>query len=128
MKGVTNIEWSKTQIEKKNYNEAIKVLTNLLKKDRRNYQISFYLGIAKYNIGEYRESEKLLRKTIKLANDHFLAHYNLALCLEKQDKTPEAIEMYKQTLRINPNYENAKKKLLGLGISFSGVRKAPTTK
>ena len=125
---MSSIEWSKTQIEKKNYNEAITVLTGLLKKDRKNYQIYFYLGIAKYNIEEYRESEKLLRKTIKLANDHFLAHYNLALCLEKQDKTPEAIEMYKQTLRINPNYENAKKKLLGLGISFSGVRKAPTTK
>ncbi len=78
------------------------------------------LGVLLKQKGNYHGAADAYRKAIsESADDLPIAHYNLAIVLEKMDKTREAVNEYKTYLRLAPNGLNvklAKLRLKRLGI------------
>lgn len=64
----------------------------------------------------YQNEEVLWRDTIKKNNSAWLAHNNLGLILNEQDKPLEAIDHLNMALRFKPDYKLAHN---NLGISYS---------
>ena len=59
---------------------------------------------AQYRAGNYEEAAKNFAQS-----DSAEAHYNRGNALAKANKLPEAIKAYDQALKINPDFEDAKK-------------------
>jgi len=59
----------------------------------------------------YKQSEKLLKQSIAKKGLNPLDTYNLAVTLQKEGKTGEAIYYYIQTLQMSPDFNEAKNNL-----------------
>jgi Tfp pilus assembly protein PilF len=55
----------------------------------------------------WRNSETLFEHTLKVTNENYVAHNNLALALSQHDKFDEALNHLYTALRINPNFFDA---------------------
>lgn len=55
----------------------------------------------------YLSEERLWRDTLAKNPDAFLAHYNLAHLLEREDRLDDAAHHYRETLRIEPAHASA---------------------
>jgi Flp pilus assembly protein TadD len=64
----------------------------------------------------WKNSEILFRRAIDVTEENFIAHYNLANVLARQNDPNEAIFHYRQTLRIKPGFSDAH---INLGNTFS---------
>jgi tetratricopeptide (TPR) repeat protein len=62
----------------------------------------------------YRDIETLWQDTLPKNPQSWLAHNNLGTALFKAGKLQEAIEHYKQALRLKPDYTEAQKNLTRL--------------
>ncbi|HVV70399.1 MAG TPA: tetratricopeptide repeat protein, partial [Verrucomicrobiae bacterium] len=69
----------------------------------------------------WRTSETLFRRATQVTDKNYLAYNNLGFYLEGRGKVDEAMEDYREALRINPRYEDA---LNNLGYALAG-RKRP---
>jgi tetratricopeptide (TPR) repeat protein len=54
---------------------------------------------------------------LRVKPDYVQAHFNLGLALEKLGRVPEAIEHYRQALKLRPDLTAAKNALTRLGVS-----------
>ena len=68
----------------------------------------------------WRDSEALFRHAVQVTRDNYLAYNNLGFYLNGQGRTVEALENYRQALKINPAYEDA---LNNLGYALAGQKK-----
>jgi protein O-mannosyl-transferase len=66
--------------------------------------------------GIYRDAETLWQTTLARNPDCWMAHNNLGLLLMNQGHAEEAVEHYRQAIRINPHYTDA---LNSLGIALA---------
>jgi len=68
----------------------------------------------------WRDSATLFGHAVQVTRDNYLAFNNLGFYLSGQGKTAEAMENYRKSLMINPNYEDA---LNNLGYALAGQKK-----
>ena len=73
-------------------------------------------AIALYDLGNYEEALQVLEKAIKLRNNFDEGYYYKGRCLEKLNRTPEAIDAYQMALMFDTAYIEAKDALGKLGI------------
>ena len=88
------------------YNDAEMQYRKSLEKDQDYFKASFNLADAVYKQERYEESSALFDALIDNApteNDLAKVYHNLGNSLTQEQKLEEAIEAYKNALRINPN-------------------------
>tara|TARA_B100001758_G_C18360344_1_gene585347 strand:+ start:166 stop:882 length:717 start_codon:yes stop_codon:yes gene_type:complete len=88
------------------YNEAEMKYRKSLEKDQDYFNASFNLADAVYKQERYEESSALFGALIDNApteSDLSKVYHNMGNALVKEQKLDEAIDAYKNALRINPN-------------------------
>lgn len=70
-------------------------------------------------IGFWRNSEELFRRTVAVTRNNYLAHNNLGYYLSGRGQVAEAVEEYRRSLAIKPDYAEA---LNNLGHALAGQR------
>ena len=68
----------------------------------------------------WRDSEALFGHAVKVTRNNYLAYNNLGFYLSGQGRPAEAMENYRQSLKINPAYDDA---LNNLGYALAGQKK-----
>ncbi len=68
----------------------------------------------------WRNSETLFKRAVQVTRDNYLAHNNLGFYFSGKGRIAEAMEQYRLSLKIKPNYEDA---LNNLGYALAGQRK-----
>jgi tetratricopeptide (TPR) repeat protein len=68
----------------------------------------------------WHNSETLFAHAVQVTKDNYLAYNNLGFYQSGLGKTAEAMENYRQSLKINPQYEDA---LNNLGYAFANQKK-----
>ena len=68
----------------------------------------------------WRNSEKLFRRAAFVTRDNYLAYNNLGFYLSGKGKTAEAMENYRKSLEIKPDYEDA---LNNVGFALAGRKR-----
>jgi Tfp pilus assembly protein PilF len=63
----------------------------------------FEWGSALAQSGQYSQAESRFREVLAQAPGSAPAHLNLALTLEAQDKSAEALNHYRRAMEIEPN-------------------------
>ena len=73
-------------------------------------------------LGENEQAVESYKKVVELDRSYVAAHANLAGLYGKMKKTEEAVQAFKNALKINPKHSMAKKGLEALGIQnlFAG--------
>jgi protein O-mannosyl-transferase len=69
--------------------------------------IVLFMGMTWRQIGFWKDSITLFEHALKVTSDNFIAHYNLANVLAKQNRMDEAVGHYNQTISINPDFADA---------------------
>jgi lipoprotein NlpI len=75
----------------------------------------FYLGVANYKRGMYKEEVEAYKQAIQINPDLAEAHYNLGLAYEGLAMHKEAIASFKETIRIKPDFAGGH---YNLGIAY----------
>lgn len=65
----------------------------------------------------WHDSETLFRHAVAVTKDNYLAYNNLGFFLSNEGKNAEAIEDYRKSVEINPNYDEAHN---NLGFALAG--------
>jgi tetratricopeptide (TPR) repeat protein len=68
----------------------------------------------------WRDSEALFGHAVKVTRDNYLAYNNLGFYLSGKGRTVEAMENYRQALKINPAHEDA---LNNMGYALAAQKK-----
>jgi spermidine synthase len=96
--------------------EAIIVLSDALKLDRKNSVINSNLGLAYLDKKEYDSAIEYFNRAISFNSKNIEAHYNLGLAYIIGKNQPEkAIEQWEKSLEIDPEYVGA---LYNLGLAY----------
>ena len=82
------------------------------------------LGIDYSNEGQHQKAIASYQAAIRVDQNFFQAHYNLALTYSKLGSNDKAIAEYKEALRINPGLTVARNKLDELGQNTTDERLA----
>ncbi len=113
-KTTQHIEKGNQDYRKKEYAKADAQYNKALQKDGRNPVAQFNSGNAKQRMKKYDEASKSYEAAANATKDPLVkaqALYNQALALIKQNKLKEAIDAFKQSLRLNPNDKQARENL-----------------
>ncbi len=123
---------SETQLKEGNrlfrkgqYDLALKKYNDALRDAPNSSVLKFNAGGATYQMGNFSEAEKQFQEVAALAAPAELraaARYNQGNAQFRQGKWKEAIDSYKESLRINPNDEDAK---YNLGVALETLRNPP---
>jgi tetratricopeptide (TPR) repeat protein len=70
--------------------------------------------------GYWHDSEALFGHAVTVTDKNYLAYNNLGFYLSRQGRTAEAMENYRRSLEINPNYDDA---LNNVGYALAGQKK-----
>ncbi|MBC8427088.1 MAG: tetratricopeptide repeat protein [Deltaproteobacteria bacterium] len=70
-------------------------------------------------VGYWENSITLFAHNLRFTSNNHIAHNNLGIALDEQDRTEESIEHYLQALRINPDYDKAHNNL-GFALDKQG--------
>ena len=98
------------QYKKENYKEAIANYREALEIKPNNAKAQFNLGDAYYALQSYDTAYTEFQKVLDMTPDAKLksdATFNMGNCLLAQDKFYDAYNIYKVSLKLNPENENA---------------------
>jgi protein O-mannosyl-transferase len=73
------------------------------------------LGLTWHQLGYWKDSETLLRHTLEVTDNNFIAHFNLGLALGRKGRFDEAGGQFQAAVRLKPDYAEAH---YNLGIAF----------
>lgn len=92
------------------YDRALKYYNDALVDMPHSSVLHFNAGDAAYQTGDFEKAEKEFAQAAEsgVRPLQAAAHYNRGNALFRQNKWEEAIEAYKESLRINPQDEDAK--------------------
>ena len=100
------------QYNKGEYGEAIKRYEGALKAAPESFEATYNLGNALYKAERFDTAEQTILRatadTLRTDNELAETYYNLGNAQFKQKKYKEALESYKQSLRLNPSDMEAK--------------------
>lgn len=94
-----------------NFTEAEEIYRMALEENHISDKANFNLGNTNYNQEEFSEAERNFSRVADMTRSPLIesqAHYNRGNALMSQERFAESIEAYKQTLRLNPNDEDAR--------------------
>jgi tetratricopeptide (TPR) repeat protein len=77
-------------------------------------------SLTSNQIRYWRNSETLFQHAVSVTKGNYLAYNNLGFYLSHDGKPLEAMENYRKSLEINPNYEDA---LNNMGYALAGLKK-----
>jgi tetratricopeptide (TPR) repeat protein len=78
--------------------------------------------ITSRQISYWRDSESLFRRSVHVTQKNYLAYNNLGFYLSNRGEVAEAMENYRQALKIKPDYEDAHN---NLGYAYANQKKYP---
>ena len=92
--------------KEKNYNSFIKLGLKLLKKNSKNYQLIYMIGLSYVNLQKYAEAEKYFDKLLHVQKkpEIFFIQANIHKQLKKYDS---AINYFEKAIQLNPNFSEA---------------------
>lgn len=100
------------QYNKGAYDKSIERYEKALQATPGSYEAIYNLGNGLYKSERYDQSEQTLRTaaadSLRMDNERAEAFYNLGNAQFQQEKYKEALESYKQSLRLNPSDQEAK--------------------
>ena len=96
--------------------KAISFFDQCLALDFHNMDAYREKAIALYDLKKYEDALKVLDRAITLENNFDEGYYYKGRCLEKLNRTDEAIEAYQSALMYTSDYIEAKDALARLGI------------
>lgn len=100
------------QYDKGNYEKSIERYQRALDAAPGSFEAGYNLGNALYKSERFENAEQVMQQvsadTLRAENDRAEAFYNLGNAQFKQKKYKEALESYKQSLRLNPSDQEAK--------------------
>ena len=98
------------QYKKANYTEAIAKYKEVIEASPNNTKAIFNLGDAYYGLQQFDSAYATFEKVVEMSPDAKLksdAVFNMGNCLLAQDKYYDAFNIYKVSLKLNPENENA---------------------
>ncbi len=115
------------QFKNGNYDKALKLYEDALIDTPYSSVLHFNAGDANVMLGEFPKAEVSYTEATKSANPILrgASHYNRGNALFGEGKWAEAIEAYKDSLRANPQDEDAK---YNLGIALRALKNPPPPK
>ena len=92
--------------KEKNYKDVIKLGQKLLKKNPKNYQLIYSIGLSYVNLQNYVEAEKYFDKLLNILKkpEIFYIQANIHKQLKKYDS---AINYFEEAIQLNPNFSEA---------------------
>ena len=92
--------------KEKKYNSFIKSGLKLLKKNPKNYQLTYLIGLSYVNLQNYVEAEKYFDKLLYVQKkpEIFFIQANIHKQLKKYDS---AISYFEKAIQLNPNFSEA---------------------
>jgi Tfp pilus assembly protein PilF len=78
-----------------------------------------HAALARSQVGYWSDSTALWQHALEVTEDNYVAHASLGKVLLDEGKAGEAIPHFTETLRIQPNYVEAKNNL-GMALAWSG--------
>ena len=115
-----NLEKAKLLHKAGRIDEAIDKYRELIKIDKKNFQILYLLGTAFIQKEKYIEAVNSLKEAIKIKNDNSIFYNNLGIALSQLNENENAIKNYKKALELNPNFADA---MINLGIAYKKISK-----
>lgn len=100
------VEKGNQEYRKKQFGKAATEYDKALKKDAANLVARFNQGNAQQRLKKYKEAAGSYETVAANSNDPAVkskAYYNQGLAYVRQNKLPEAVEAFKQSLRLVPN-------------------------
>ena len=82
--------------------EAIKLYSELLDKDKNNSQLLFLLGTALIQIKDFKKGIDYLKKCLSLKSNNASAYSNLGNAYKELLQYEEALKNYDEAIKINP--------------------------
>jgi tetratricopeptide (TPR) repeat protein len=119
----------KESLAKENYEQAIKIAKDGLKRHPKSYDLWQYLGFAYMALGYADAAVKAYKKLVKIGAGEakIAAHYNLAVAYHKQPDLDEAVKNYKVVLKRHPDNSivlfNLSQAYMGMG-NLNSAKKA----
>lgn len=111
----TNLIAKGNELYKKgDYKQAIEAYEKVLHADKTNGLAQFNDGNALQKTGNYADAGKLFQSVLENTKDPALqskSSYNKGLAEVKQQQLQEAVNSFKQSLRLNPSDEEARDNL-----------------
>jgi O-antigen ligase len=86
--------------------------------------ISWYRGLAKFNKGNYTEAFADFNSAYKINPYHIHVLNNLATCKGLTKEYSSALELYKEALRISPDFEDAIYNICGIYQQLNDIESA----
>ena len=109
---------------KNNFNKAIEVMNEALKKNPKNVDFLNNLGMFYSNIYDYKKAEINYNKGLKIDSNNLSILNNLANLKKNLDQTEEAIDIYEKILSIKSDAIAVMYNLAGLYNSLGSFEKS----
>ncbi|QQS10728.1 MAG: tetratricopeptide repeat protein [Rhodospirillales bacterium] len=77
-------------------------------------EILHFLAVCAFQKDDAAGAEKLWRRAVKRDPDEAMLHFNVGAAQHRQGKIDEAIRTWRQTLRLRPDYHEARLRLAGV--------------
>ncbi len=102
-----SVSLGRIYLYKERYEDAKRILENLLKSDPNHIDAHFYLGDTYFAMHMYHEAEKEYREVLRINPNSAAVHLALARVMEKIQRRDLAIDELKTVLKIDPTFAEA---------------------
>lgn len=86
------------------YEKSINYFKRILDLDPDNYRAYYNLGIAYFNLDNFKDALSSYKKAISIKPDYKHGYYNIGLLHEAKNNFAEAVQNYEKALEIDPKY------------------------
>ncbi|MEG2646188.1 MAG: tetratricopeptide repeat protein [Clostridia bacterium] len=112
----------KTNFSSKFYKETMKDIEKLVMLEGRSAKYMYILGQCYKHYSDFINSRDCFSLAIELDKNDYKSYYELGLVLDETNKKSKAIEMYKETLKIKPDFYEAAE-AIGISLTSQGLFK-----
>ncbi len=107
-------QMGKAYLKTRQWKDAEKMYSELLKLDPDHYMAHMGVGIANFNLSHYEEALDHLLDSVTLNFYNYVAHYNIGRTLIEMNDWENAANALEISLKINPNFGTARNVLIDL--------------
>lgn len=93
---------------------AVKILEDILAKDKKRIDILLLLTMVNYNLQKYDKAEDYTKRILTLDKNHSEANYNLGAIYAQQGKKEEAKKIWENIIKKYPNTQASKYAVMAL--------------
>lgn len=100
------------------YEQAVASATRLIHESPWIAEAWCQRGTAYYHLGKFEAAIGDCRQTLEINPYHFLAAAGIGQCYLRQNNGPAALEAFRRALRLNPNMEEVRARVIQLQKSL----------